>query len=384
MKVTFLTVMPSPYIQELFAAMNNDPRIDLRVLYLEQEAPDTHWGEQEMPSYAKVLPGRWIGYREARIHLNPSIKRALQDHSADLVIVGGYSGITNQIAMRYLSRIRTPWGFWGEIPGFQSRGWFGSKLRSIAQRALRSASGIAAVGSHAVKAYGEITIKMKRPDIPIHNIPYHCNLTEYVKAAKTRKPSNSTDPTPIRFLYCGQLIKRKGVDLLIEAFTRLAEQGKDVRLTLAGEGPLHECLKASLPRDVAEKVTFLGFRPVDDLPEIFAESDIFILPSRHDGWGVVVNQAIAAGMPVIATDQVGAANDLVIPNENGFRISAESSTAIYEAMNHFACHPESITKYAERSQQIAETVSMDSAVNDWHTFFTDTLSHNQKKQKTKL
>ncbi|MBL4885648.1 MAG: glycosyltransferase family 4 protein [Planctomycetaceae bacterium] len=381
MKITFLTVMPSPYVQDLFAALNDDPRIDLRVLYMEQEAPDTHWGEQEMPSYAKVLPGRWIGFHGARIHINPTVRRELANHPADLVVVVGYVGITNQIAMRYLSRRNLPWVFWGEIPGFQSRGWFGSKLRSIAQRAMKSASGIAAVGSHAVRSYSEIVTKLKCSDIPIHNIPYHCNMSDYIEAAKTRKPSNSTNSAPIRFLYCGQLIKRKGVDLLIEAFTRLAEQEKDVRLTLAGEGPLHECLKASLPRDVAEKVTFLGFRPVNDLPEIFAESDIFILPSRHDGWGVVVNQAIAAGMPVIATDQVGAANDLVIPNENGFRIPAESSTAIYEAMNHFACHPESITKYAERSQQIAEIVSMDSAVNDWHCFFKSALDWHRKNRE---
>ncbi|MBR9803628.1 glycosyltransferase family 1 protein, partial [bacterium] len=49
MKVTFLTVMPSPYVQDLFAAMACDDRFDLRVLYMEQEAPDTYWGEQVMP-----------------------------------------------------------------------------------------------------------------------------------------------------------------------------------------------------------------------------------------------------------------------------------------------------------------------------------------------
>ena len=378
LKVTFLTVMPSPYVQDLFAAMDMDPRIDLQVLYLEQEAPDTHWGEQEMPSFAKVLPGRWVGYREARIHFNPSIRRELRDNSADLVIIGGYSGITNQIAMRYLSRKKSLWVFWGEIPGFQSRGWLGSKLRSLAQHPLKSASGIAAIGSHAVRAYQEKLHKMNRTNVPVHNIPYHCDLTKYIEADKTKRQSSIQREYPIRFLYCGQLIKRKGVDLLLEAFTRLVEEGSDITLTLAGEGPLRKTLETSLPKKVAERVLFLGFRPVDDLPKIFAESDIFILPSRHDGWGVVVNQAVATGMPVIATNQVGAANDLVIPNENGFCIEADSSTAIYEAMKHFIIHPESVAKFVERSREIAETVSLKSAVNDWFNFFNDALTQHQK------
>jgi len=370
--------MPSPYVQDLFAAMDMDPRIDLQVLYLEQEAPDTHWGEQEMPSYAKVLPGRWIGFRGARIHINPTVRHELANNPSDLVVVVGYVGITNQIAMRYLTRRNRPWVFWGEIPGFQSRGWLGTKLRSLAQRSLKSTSGIAAVGSHAVRAYREITTKLNCSTIPIPNIPYHCGLSKYIEAAKARNEPSLTGAGPIRFLYCGQLIKRKGVDLLLEAFTRLVEEGSDITLTLAGEGPLRELLESSLPEEVAENVNFLGFRPVADLPKIFAESDIFILPSRHDGWGVVVNQAVATGMPVIATNQVGAANDLVIPNENGFCIEADSSTAIYEAMKHFIIHPESIAKFAERSREIAETISLESAVNDWFDFFSDALDWHRE------
>ena len=200
--------MPSPYVQDLFAAMNNDPRIDLRVLYLEQVAPDTYWGEQQMPPYAKVLPGRWVGFRGARIHINPTVRRELANHCADLVVVVGYVGITNQIAMRYLTRKKRPWVFWGEIPGFQSRGWLGTKLRSLAQRSLKSTSGIAAVGSHAVRAYREIATKLNCSTIPIRNIPYHCDLSKYIEAANTRKQICPTDSAPIRFLYCGQLIKR--------------------------------------------------------------------------------------------------------------------------------------------------------------------------------
>jgi glycosyltransferase involved in cell wall biosynthesis len=65
-----------------------------------------------------------------------------------------------------------------------------------------------------------------------------------------------------------------------------------------------------------------------------------VLPSRYDGWGVVVNQALGAGLPIIASDQVGAAHDLITPGENGFPFPAGDVTALGEMMRRFTDHPE--------------------------------------------
>lgn len=373
MKVTFLTVMPSPYVQDLFAAMACDDRFDLRVLYMEQEAPDTYWGEQVMPDYAEVLPGQWVGISGARVHVNPGIADKLDSIDSDLVVICGYIGLTNHLAMRHLVRNKRPWCFWGEIPGFRDRGLVGRKIRSLLQRPLRSASGVAAVGSRAVEAYKELLSELNADSTPVHNIPYHCDLDQFRDAGVRRV----SDSGPVTFLYCGQLIERKGVDLLLAAFCKLIEEGSDARLTLAGEGPLRTELEASLPAAIRESVSFLGFQAVERLPQIFAEADVFVLPSRHDGWGVVVNQAIGAGLPLITSDQVGAAFDLVIPNVNGFRVAAGSSDAIHGAMHQFVADRDFLQNAAQASEQLANRVSLATALDDWARFFQASLGTPQ-------
>ena len=178
LKITFLTVMPSPYVQDLFAAMSADARINLTVWYLEQVAPDTYWGEQAMPGYARVLPGRWYGFSGARVHWNPGIRKLIENSEADLFVIVGYIGLTNQVAMRTLNRLGRRWVFWGEVPGLHQRGWLGSRIRRLLQKPLLKAAGIAAVGSRAVTAYQDL-IQAGNPRCVFRNIPYHCRLDEF-------------------------------------------------------------------------------------------------------------------------------------------------------------------------------------------------------------
>ncbi|MBB01750.1 MAG: group 1 glycosyl transferase [Planctomyces sp.] len=377
MKVTFLTVMPSPYVQDLFAAMACDDRFDLRVLYMEQEAPDTYWGEQVMPDYAEVLPGQWVGISGARVHVNPGIADKLDSLDSDLVVICGYIGLTNQLAMRHLVRNKRPWCFWGEIPGFRDRGLVGRKIRSLLQRPLRSASGVAAVGSRAVEAYKELLSELNADSTPVHNIPYHCDLDPF-HDARVRRASGSG---PVNFLYCGQLIERKGVDLLLAAFCKLIEEGSDARLTLAGEGPLRTEMEKTLTPEAREHVRFLGFQPVGKLPEIFSRADVFVLPSRHDGWGVVINQALASALPVIATSNVGAAHDLVSNGINGFVIPSCSWQDLHQALQHFVHSRDDLLSFSEHSRVAASRLSLDCAVQQWSEFLSASIQHLHRKSE---
>ena len=107
------------------------------------------------------------------------------------------------------------------------------------------------------------------------------------------------------------MIARKGLDHLLAAFAAVAARHSHVRLLLVGrEAELPQMLKA-LPPEVRARVEYAGFQPPEALPRYFAQADVFVLPSRYDGWGVVVNQAIGAGLPVVCSDAVGAAYDLV-------------------------------------------------------------------------
>lgn len=113
---------------------------------------------------------------------------------------------------------------------------------------------------------------------------------------------------PKRFLYVGRLIECKNLRFLIERFN---QNGKS--LTIAGKGPLEKELKEL----AKENIKFIGFIANEKLPDVYKAHDIFILPSRTETWGLVVEEAIYWGLPVITSDRVGCSNEMVIEPNTG-------------------------------------------------------------------
>jgi glycosyltransferase involved in cell wall biosynthesis len=177
------------------------------------------------------------------------------------------------------------------------------------------------------------------------NLPYHCRLDEFFNIE--REPQNTSAPTSsfsgrvpsgraLTLLFCGQMIERKGIDVLLEAAAQAVESGVDLRLLLAGrEDTVRERLEG-LPQAVRDRIELLGFVAPPDLPGLFARADVMILPSRHDGWGVVINQAMAAGLPVIATSAVQAAAELVVPGNGGWLVAPGDAIALLGAIQDAA------------------------------------------------
>ncbi|MCA9135468.1 MAG: glycosyltransferase family 4 protein [Planctomycetales bacterium] len=129
------------------------------------------------------------------------------------------------------------------------------------------------------------------------------------------------------FVFVGQLIQRKGFDLLVEAYQRYRSSvDQPWRLIVCGRGPLEVLCKG-------DGIDFRGFVDGSRLPGVFAESDVFVLPSLYDSWGVVIAEAACAGLPIIATDTCGAAHDLIEDGINGLRIESGSCQAILDALH---------------------------------------------------
>lgn len=376
--MTFLAVMPAPYMMDLFEAIHRDARFRLTVHFLEKPAvaaPGVYWQERELPSYAAVLPGGWFSFSRARIHVNTGLFAALEKDRPDVVVVLGYVGLTCQLAMYGLSLKRIPWIFWGEIPGFERRGIAGRFLRWLALRPVAClADGIAGIGMRAASAYRAIT----KPGRPIRNIPYYCDTDALVRIDR-----NTTSwPELAHFLYCGQLVPRKGVDMLVRAFCQLAQEQPGIRLTLVGDGPLREQLAASIPDAVRERVTLAGFKETKDLPAFFAQANVFVLPSLHDGWGVVINQAVSAGMAVIASDAVGAAADLVTDGGNGLVFPNQDEDALLSAMRYFAANPDAIRRFGEMSRACASDITPEAGANRWYELCR-TVVHGRRRNGTR-
>jgi glycosyltransferase involved in cell wall biosynthesis len=164
------------------------------------------------------------------------------------------------------------------------------------------------------------------------------------------------------FLFCGQMIARKGVDILLAAFQRLA---RSARLLLVGREAELPALLAALPADARSRITYAGFQAPEDLPRFFSQADVFILPSRYDGWGVVVNQALGAGLPVICSDMVGAGHDLVEDGVNGLKFPAGDSTALAQQMERLVSAPELLEEWGAASREKSRDWTPEVGAGKW-------------------
>lgn len=144
------------------------------------------------------------------------------------------------------------------------------------------------------------------------------------------------DPAPrdhLEILYVGQLIVRKRVDLLLQAFSELGVPS--ARLRLIGQGPEADRLAQLAARlGIADRVRFSPGMPNADTVAAMADADALVLPSRFDGWGAVVNEALMVGTPVICSNRCGA-SDLIESGRNGYVFEAGSAPALRESLQRF-------------------------------------------------
>ncbi|QOY85095.1 glycosyltransferase family 4 protein [Paludibaculum fermentans] len=156
------------------------------------------------------------------------------------------------------------------------------------------------------------------------------------------------------FLYVGRLSKEKNLIRLLAAFARYRLGGGQWELVIVGGGPdaksLHEGVEQS---EVADAVHFLGPRPAADLLPCYAWAQCFVLPSMSEPWGLVVNEAMAAGLPVIVSDRCGCVDDLVEPGGNGWLFNPEDVQALTEQLWAVTqLSPEERAAMGQRSREI--------------------------------
>jgi glycosyltransferase involved in cell wall biosynthesis len=155
-------------------------------------------------------------------------------------------------------------------------------------------------------------------------------------AAAVRKyyESNPRDPkAPVKFLYVGRLSSEKGLPDLLEAFGRVREQMPDARLDIAGPGALADELKRRAQElGLESAVAFLGAKSLDEVAQLLLSSDVMVLPSHTEPWGLVVNEALSYGCPVVVSDICGCVPELVRDGVTGYSFPAGDVRALCTAM----------------------------------------------------
>lgn len=144
------------------------------------------------------------------------------------------------------------------------------------------------------------------------------------------------------FLASNRLVARKNVRALVAAYGRYrqAAGARPWRLVLLGDGPGRQALEAAVREAALPDVTFAGFQQIDALPAYYAAAGAFVHPATADQWGLVVNEAMAAGLPVLVSTGAGCAPDLVRDGANGFTFAPADEAHLTALLGHVAAMPD--------------------------------------------
>lgn len=135
--------------------------------------------------------------------------------------------------------------------------------------------------------------------------------------------------SPLRYIYVGRLVPVKNVELLVEEFNRSRKQ-----LTIVGAGLLEESLK----KKAKSNITFTGFINNDKLGDVYQANDVFILPSYYEPWGLVVEEALYWGLPVIVSNRVGSSIDMVKDLKTGVIFDSKDVESLHHAITEMEIH----------------------------------------------
>lgn len=162
--------------------------------------------------------------------------------------------------------------------------------------------------------------------------PFAYFLPDVVPDVATVHPLRDSVDAPFRVLFVGQFIALKCLDLLIDVVAACVQAGQqEICLQVVGSGPLEQTLRAHAQQRLGERLQWIGRLPMDEVRARMARADVLVLPSRYDGWGAVVSEALMAGTPAIVSDACGSAG-VVQASGSGCMFAAGDARALRQCL----------------------------------------------------
>jgi len=315
-RLALLVNMLSPLKLGLLSILANE--FDLMVLHGGREANRDSWtDEKALPNarvvrawgwqihYTKKLNGE--AFDEKFIHITPGFALHLLRFRPDLV-VSNEMGFRSMIALAYGTVFRKPvWVWWGgTLHSERNIGCLKKVLRKV----------------FTLWVDRWITYGQASTEHLLHLGVKRDRILQSQNAIDEQRFTASVDaawviyPRPV-VLYAGQLIERKGVGLLLDVVASLQRHGYEFSLLLVGNGREKEALERRARALGLKNVHFRPAQPPDKMPSVYQSADVLVLPTLEDIWGLVANEAILSGIPVLCSKYAGCASEL-FPPENVF------------------------------------------------------------------
>ena len=283
-----------------------------------------------------ALPAlRWWGRPFHDWRKSRRIIAYLREHRIKALVLHGYNHLIAIQLIRYCNRhgigvfMRSDSNIRGDRPRSAPQAWL---KRRLVGWVVRHCDGVMPMGQLGQAYFEKYGADLKR----CFWVPYEPNYDYYgsvdAQALEAFRAEHGLSADRRHLLFSGRLIPVKRVDLLIDAFARIAEERPEWDLVIAGDGPLREALEQRVPEPLRQRVRWLGFCDMEPMVRAYHAADVLVLPSDYEPWGVVLNEAMAAGLAVVASDVVGAAYDMVSDRVNGRLFTSGDVTEFAEAL----------------------------------------------------
>jgi glycosyltransferase involved in cell wall biosynthesis len=354
-RLVILSEIIAPYRIPVFNALALHKRIDLHVIFLAETDPtlrlwDVH--KDDIAFSYEILPSWRRRFGKHNILLNRGLNSALRKSAPDSILCGGYNYLASWQSLAWARHHHVPFSLWVESTTRDLRS--GSRLVNFLKAKFMQRCAAFVVPG---KASFEYVLNYGAPEESIFIAPNAVDTKFFTERSEAMRRDDITHRRILRlpsrfFLFVGRLVKDKGVFDLMRAYGTLSpELRSEIGLVIVGDGAARPQLERQAGMISPGAVYFPGFAQREELASYYALAEAFVFPTHSDPWGLVVNEAMACGLPIIASNVAGCVADLVEDRWNGRVVKPGDVEALAFAMEELVVNPVMRRQMGQHSEE---------------------------------
>ncbi|HEY4541084.1 MAG TPA: glycosyltransferase family 4 protein [Noviherbaspirillum sp.] len=308
LRIALVTNHPPPFRIPIYERIAEAPDVDLHAVFCSRREPNRKWDVPPLPFNHRFLKERFVARGSNFIHNNPDVFGQLQRIKPDVIVTTGFNP-THLYAFAYAQFKGIPHVPMTDGTEVSERGL--SRMHKLIRRIIyaRSAAFIAASrgGLRLYRSYGIDPEHCFQSCLCIDNHAY-----EEVRV--------EAEPPRFDLVFCARMVAEKNPLFALHVAASLAMRiGRTVRILFVGSGDAEQAVRACAARypELIE-AEFHGHAEQNELPHLYRSARLFLFPTQADVWGVVANEACAAGLPILVSPHAGVAGELIVDGENGY------------------------------------------------------------------
>lgn len=352
--VLYFTIMPSPFQLEFLNYLNdNSSKYNFVPIFM-----------SKIPEYRKTWGNVGENYifidEDSLIQQYKKILSIIKEKQPQKIIVTQYNKLYTHLIIIYAIMNGIKY-YIGPIENMHKRNLMFDFVKKIYFSIVaKKATALFAIGNNAAKDYSQI-YKGK-----VLNIPYTFDLKHLFESKKKNIKTNITT-----FLYSGRLIHFRNPILVIESFAEVANEYENVQLIMSGKGELkNTCDQKIQELGIKDKVVWKNdFKDWYDIHKnLYRQADVLLALQHYSTWGLIIQEAMAAGLGIIATRTMESTTELIVDGYNGFLVNLDKDEVVSK-MKKYIENKALISKHVLRSQDIVQVVDLKNVGNNLLEFF---------------